>query len=107
MSEKRLNDVTDMSVTGKNNAESRKLISYSDFQDCFYFYHRERIHHWKVSTLVEQEKLLSEILDSHLLEDLVLIDEIICLYDLVRDECVARLEKALKGGLLSDVTILK
>lgn len=102
MNEKRLNDVTE-----QNNAEPRKPIPYSDFQDCFYFYHRERIRHWKVSTLVEQEKLLSEILDSHLLEDLVLIDEIICLYDLVRDECVSRLEKALKGGLLSDVTILK
>lgn len=107
MNEKRLNDVTDTFVTEKNNTEPRKPIPYSDFQDCFYFYHLERIRHWKVSTLVEQEKLLSEILDSHLLEDLVLIDEIICLYDLVRDECVSRLEKALKGGLLSDVTILK
>lgn len=62
-----------------------------EFRTIFEEYHRELFSHWQTSSLVEQEVLLSRIIHSDLFESFVLIDEVILLYDLVRDECVRRL----------------
>lgn len=64
----------------------------------FIEYHKDVIAHWKVSTLIEQEKILGELIDSDCAEDFVLIDEVILLYDLVRDECVKRLSLSCSEG---------
>jgi len=62
-----------------------------EFRKIFEEYHKELFSHWQVSSLVEQEALLSQIIRSDLFDNFVLIDEVILLYDLVRDECVRRL----------------
>lgn len=61
------------------------------FRKTFEEYHKELFSHWKASSLVEQEALLFQIIDSDLFDNFVLIDEVILLHDLVRDECVRRL----------------
>lgn len=62
-----------------------------EFRKVFEEYHKEVFSHWKAKSLVEQEAILSQLIDSDLFEHFVLIDEVILLYDLVRDECVKRL----------------
>ncbi len=62
-----------------------------EFRRGFIDYHKRVFSNWNTSTLVEQEKLLGKIIDSDMAEDFVLIDEVIELYDMVRDECVKRL----------------
>lgn len=44
----------------------------------------------KLITLVEQENFLSRMIDDDIVIESLLIDEVIILYDLVRDECVRR-----------------
>lgn len=64
---------------------------FGEFRRGFIDYHKKIFSNWKTTTLVEQEKLLGQIIDSDMAEDFVLIDEVIELYDMVRDECVKRL----------------
>ncbi len=61
------------------------------FRKDFEEYHKELFSHWEASSLVEQEALLSQIIDSDLFDNFVLIDEVILLHDLIRNECVNRL----------------
>lgn len=68
-----------------------------EFRDAFKEYHKELFSHWKSKSLVEQEAILSQLIDSDLFEHFVLIDEVVLLYDMVRDECVKRLELSVKA----------
>lgn len=63
-------------------------MSYYD--ECFSEYWRERYRHYDVCSLVRDEAVLSAIIDSDLSNDCPLIDEILLLYEIVRDECVNR-----------------
>ena len=51
--------------------------------------------HWRISSLVEQEFILLQLINSDLFEDFILIDEVIVLHGLVRDECMRRLVRSL------------
>ena len=66
-------------------------ISIFEFDKVFREYHKEYFSHWNVSSLVEQEEVLSKLIDSDLFQEFILADEIIVLYDMIRDECVKRL----------------
>ncbi len=41
--------------------------------------------------MVEQEAVLSQLIDSDLFQNFILADEVIMLYDMICDECVKRL----------------
>lgn len=66
-------------------------VSIFKFNRMFREYYEHYFSDWKVSSLVKQEDILSHLIDSDLFCDFVLADEVILLYDLVRDECVRRL----------------
>ena len=68
-----------------------KHISIFEFDRVFKEYHKNYFIHWKVSSLVEQENILSQLIDCDFFSNFILADEVIMLYDLVRDECVKRL----------------
>lgn len=70
---------------------------FVEFRRVFEEYHKEIFSHWKVKSLIEQEQILSDLIDSDLFENFVLIDEVIVLYDLVRDECVRRLTMSVES----------
>ena len=61
-----------------------------DYMDSFREYYKERFRSSSASALVEQERLLSELIDNDDFISVWLMDEIIVLYELVRDECVCR-----------------
>lgn len=65
------------------------------FRELFAEYHKELFSHWKTTSLVEQEAILSQLIRSGLFEEFVLIDELILLHELIRDECIRRLELSL------------
>ena len=48
------------------------------------------------SYIAAQEEILSKLIDSDLFSDFVLADEVIILYDLIRDECVKRLALSIR-----------
>lgn len=75
-----------------------KHITIFEFDRVFKEYHKNYFNHWKVSSLVEQENILSQLIDSDLFSDFVLADEVIMLYDLIRDECVRRLALSIREG---------
>ena len=64
---------------------------FGEYRRNFVDYHKKIFSNWKTTTLIEQEKLLGQIIDSDMAEDFVLIDEVIQLHDMVRDECMKRL----------------
>lgn len=66
-------------------------ISASEFNRVFKTYFKEWFSGCNTTTLVKQEDILSQLIDSDFGPDFILIDEVIVLYDLVRDECVRRL----------------
>lgn len=63
------------------------------FDEQFKEYYRNWFSTCKASSLVRYEENLSQIIDSDLFDGFVLSDEVIVLYDLVRDECVYRVAK--------------
>ena len=60
------------------------------YLDSFCEHYKKFLSTSKLSTLAEQEKLLSRMIDDDIVFNSLLIDEVIILYDLVRDECVRR-----------------
>ena len=73
-----------------------KHVSVFEFSKVFKEYHSYYFSNWKVASLVEQEEILSKLIDSDLFSDFVLADEVIILYDLIRDECVKRLAVSIR-----------
>lgn len=57
----------------------------------FMKYYKDWFSSWNASNLVKQEQVLSDLIDSELFMDFILCDEVVLLYDLIRDECVRRL----------------
>ena len=47
----------------------------------------------KAKSLVDYEQNLSKLIDSDLFSNCILSDEIILLYELIRNECVVRVDK--------------
>lgn len=72
-------------------------VSVFKFDRVFREYYEDYFRDCKVSSLVKQEDILSRLIDSDLFDDFVLADEVILLYDLIRDECVRRLALAVQG----------
>lgn len=72
-----------IAITWKGNAMNLR----KEFSE----YYKEWFSRWNASSLVEQEQVLSDLIDSELFMDFILNDEVILLYDLIRDECVRRL----------------
>lgn len=74
-----------------------KHVSASEFSQMFKAYFKEWFSGCNIATLVKQEDILSQLIDSDFGPDFILIDEVIVLYDLVRDECVNRLVLSIRG----------
>lgn len=66
--------------------------------DSFREYYKRLLSTVKLSTLAQQEEILSRMIDDDTVADSYLIDEVVLLYDLVRDECVRRIAKIADGG---------
>ena len=60
-------------------------------------YYKDWFSSWNASNLIKQEQLLSDLIDSDLFMDFILCDEVVLLYDLIRDECVRRLALSCKS----------
>ena len=73
------------------NMRKDNVMNCIKFRNSFEQYYREYFSHWRASSLVKQEQILSQMIDSDFVHESILIDEIILLYDIVRDECVKRL----------------
>ena len=76
-------------------APKEEKVSIFEFNRTFKEYHTQMFSHWRISSLVEQEFILPQIINSDLFEDFILIDEVIVLHGLVRDECMRRLVRSL------------
>ena len=63
------------------------------YDECFKEHYKEWFKGCSAKRLVDFERNLSNLIDSDLIEDCVLVDEILALYDMVRDECVYRVAK--------------
>ena len=58
--------------------------------ETFKQHYREWFRRMELSALVAYEDNLSRLIDSDLIDDCILSDEIMTLYEIVRDECVCR-----------------
>lgn len=63
------------------------------FQEQFKEDYKQWFKEMSAKQLVKYEQNLSQYIDSDLFEDSLLADEVLVLYDLVRDECVYRVSK--------------
>lgn len=60
------------------------------YMEHFEQHYEEWLKGMKAKSLVDYEQNLSKLIDSDLFQDCILSDEIIRLYELIRNECVAR-----------------
>lgn len=60
------------------------------YDECFSEHWKARYAHCRIDNLVRDEDVLSAIIDSDFASDCPLIDEILLVHDIVRDECVKR-----------------
>ena len=89
--------------------EAKYLLTYldelenakkPDFTNCFKYreffenYHENWFSQWQSEHLIEQAKVLAEMIDSDLVADSMLMDEVVILFNLIRDECVKRIAKS-------------
>ena len=76
-----------------------------DFSNCFKYreffenYHKDWFSYWDSENLIEQAKVLAKMIDSDLVADSLLIDEVMILFNLIRDECVKRIAKSVNVEL--------
>lgn len=61
-----------------------------NYMDIFKEHYKEYFRSMSASRLVEQEERLSRLLDDDEFSHVLLIDEAIAMYELIRDECVCR-----------------
>lgn len=71
-------------------------VSSDLYEYCFKKHYSGWLSRFSNRQLVEVEDNLSKLIDSDLFSDCILADEIIELYDCVRDECVKRLSDMTK-----------
>ena len=64
-----------------------------EYMKQFEQHYEEWLKGMKARSLVDYEQNLSKIIDSEFFSDCILSDEIILLYELIRNECVVRVEK--------------
>ncbi len=64
-----------------------------EYVNVFRDYWQDRFAHSTLDYLVEQERLLSSLIDDDCFSGFLLMDEIMSLYELVRNECVSRLAR--------------
>lgn len=76
--------------------ERKDLFPYRKGGDCMQYmdtfkkYYSEWFSRFDVKTLVEYEQSLSKFIDSDDFHDFPLSDEVLMMFELVRDECVMR-----------------
>lgn len=76
-----------------------------DFANCFKYreffenYHENWFSYWKSENLIEQAKILAEMINSDLVAESILMDEVMILFNLIRDECVKRVAKSVSVEL--------
>lgn len=63
------------------------------YMEQFKEHYKEWFRGCSAKRLVDFEKNLCNVIDSDLIENFVLCDEVIALYEIVRDECVYRVAK--------------
>lgn len=63
------------------------------YMEQFEEHYEEWLKGMKAKSLVDYEQNLSKLIDSDLFSNCILSDEIILLYELIRNECVVRVEK--------------
>ena len=63
------------------------------YEEHFEQHYEEWLKGFSARSLVDYEQNLSKLIDSDLFRDCILSDEIILLYELIRNECVARVDK--------------
>ena len=73
-------------------SEQNTKISTRKFEDVFSEYWKGRFESFSLSNLVFYENSISKFIDSGFCEDFLLVDEILALYELIRNECVHRCE---------------
>lgn len=61
-----------------------------DFLELYKIHYRDVVTRWSDCCLFQQEALISRMIDSDDYSNLRTFDEIIALYDVIRDECVRR-----------------
>lgn len=83
-------------------SEQNTKINTRKFEDVFSEYWKERFKHFSLSNLVFYEDSISKFIDSGFCEDFLLVDEIIVLYELIRDECVHRCERMAESHDVSE-----
>lgn len=69
------------------------------YDKCFEKHYSEWFRGMKASRLIEYEKNLCRFLETDLYDDFPLIDEVLTLRDLIRDECVFRVSKLAETDL--------
>ena len=69
------------------------------FQEHFKEHYTEWLKGCSAKRLVDFERNLGNLIDSDLIEDFILCDEVIALYDMVRDECVYRVAKMVEDSI--------
>lgn len=85
--------------------EELENVKEPDFTNCFKYreffenFHEDWFSHWKSENLIEQAKVLAKMIDSDLVAESMLIDEVMILFDLIRDECVKRVAKSVNVEL--------
>lgn len=62
-----------------------------DFLERYKIHYRDVVTGWSNCCLFQQEALISRMIDSDDYSNLRTFDEIIALYDIIRDECVRRI----------------
>lgn len=72
-----------------------------DFLERYKIHYRDVVTCWSDCSLFRQEALISRMIDSDDYSSLITFDEIIALYDIIRDECVRRI--GLSCSSVSDV----
>lgn len=70
------------------------------FNEHFKQHYEEWLKGCSAKSLVMYEQNLSRLIDSDLFSDCILSDEIIMLYELIRNECVARVHKIAETDLM-------
>ena len=69
------------------------------YDKSFEIYFREWLKDFRSHELVEHEQILCKMIDSDLVADSLLMDEVMILFNLIRDECVKRVAKSVNVEL--------
>lgn len=62
----------------------------TDFLELYKIHYREFFSRMSDGCLIRQEELVSRLIDADFSSELIQLDEILALYEIIRDECVRR-----------------